>query len=279
MAQDSTEKNGRLGAGESGEWEVFDTHTIRVAATIQQIYPGIRGQNPSPDWLKNLLPCLSKLLQATPQEATHEVTQQLKQHIRVSSEGHLFADLVAASMLTFHPRLKQRQLSGNNVPSMPKILPTPLCNMVSLGIFVPLGHLLYAETLMQKAAIHVLPGGKYANPDPYPLNTNVPAPENFVALIRRPDVLRGISTHAFTLAYRFPMLAADMHGLSRHMSILMYVNGLPTIAAINLYDAFFWEFQRQLGLMTVMSLDHFPSWLVDRVFASYHISPPSPLVQ
>lgn len=277
MALNLANKDGRLGGGNSGVCEVSDTHTIRVATVLQEIYPGIRGINPTPDWLKNLLPQLSKLLQATPQENTHKVTLKLKRHIRINSEGNMLVDLVAASMLTFHPKLKIHQFPGKTVPSIPKILPSPLCNMVSMGLFVPLGHLLYAESLMQKAAIHVLPSGKYANPDPYPLDTNEPAPESFVALVTRPDVLRGMSTHAFTLAYHFPLLAADMHGLSRHMAILMYVNGLPAKAAINLYDAFFWEFQQQLNLMTVMPLDHFPSWLVERVFAHNHISPPSPL--
>lgn len=280
MALDLPKEDGRLGGGgDNGVCEVSETHTIRVAAVLQEIYPDIRGNNPPPEWLKNLLPQLSKLLQATPQENTHSVTQKLKRHIRINSEGNASVDLVAASMLIFHPKLEVRQYPGKTAPPMPKILPAPLRNMVSMGLFVPLGHLLYAESLMQKAAIHVLPNGKYANPDPYPLNTYKPAPENFVALVTRPDVLRGISTHAFTLAYRFPLLAADMHGLSRHMAILMYVNGLPAEAAINLYDAFFWEFQRELSLMTLLPLDHFPSWLVDRVFAHNHISPPSPLVQ
>ncbi|KAK3872237.1 hypothetical protein Pcinc_022664 [Petrolisthes cinctipes] len=263
----------------SSSGEATETHTIRVAAVVQELFPSIQKDNPTQDWLKNFLFRLSNLLQTTPQEATNEVTQRLKRHIRINSVGNPSVDLVAASMLLCHPHLHLRQFPNKNVPLMPRFLPTPLREKVSMGIFVPLGHLLYAETLMQKVAFHVLPNGKCVDPDPYPLNTNEPAPENFVALVRRPDVLRGLSTHAFTLAFRFPLLAADMHGLARHMTILMYVHGLPVAAAIDLYDSFFWEFQRQLSLMTVMPLDQFPSWLVDSVFVRYGITHPQPLVQ
>lgn len=247
---------------------------LAVARLTQELFPSVDPKK-FPPWMTIVCPLLARFVSETPPEIFGKVTARLKRHLRIRADGKLYCSLVAAAILRLHPDVRERRYATENV-SMPTMLPTLLRERLSCGLFVPMEHVLYGEALQQGSACHVNSLGLEVGPEPYPVSLKESPPRDFVKLIKRSDVLRGMTTHALALGFRFPYLAANMHGLSHHMWTFMFADKMPPAAGIELYDAFFREFEKQLRIVTVMPMDSFPSWLVESVSARYADKIPHP---
>lgn len=240
---------------------------LAVARLTQELFPKVDTKN-FPPWMTILCPLLARFVKETPPEIFDKVKARLKRHLRIRADGKLFCSLVAAAILRLHPDLRERHYTAENI-SLPTLLPSLLRERLSCGLFVPMEHVLYGEALKQGSACHVNSHGQEVGSEPYPVSLKESPPREFVKLIKRSDVMRGMTTHALALGFRFPYLAANMHGLSHHMWTFMFADKMPPAAGVDLYDAFFREFEKQLRIVTVMPMDRFPSWLVESVSARY----------
>ncbi|XP_045594511.2 uncharacterized protein [Procambarus clarkii] len=220
-----------------------------------------------PPAFKTLIPLFTRFLKDTPPTALAEVIPRLKRHLYLKKNNKLSASLVAAAILRFHPDLRERHYT--NSVTTPMTLPSIIRDRLSCGLHVPMIHVLYGEALISGCASHLNTRDQQVGAEPYPLSFSTSPPKEFCALIRRVDVMRGMTSHAMALAFRFPSLAASMHGLSHEMWAFMFSKKMPVAAGMELYDAFFIEFERQLAMTIVMPLDKFPPWLTESVISRF----------
>lgn len=238
--------------------------SVAVATFVQRLFPSLVVKT-LPPWLASFCPHIARRIErASPQE-TEYVLKRLRRHMRINEDGALSMSLVAMSILRLHPEVVEsvaRRLTDAKAIRLPLLLRERL----SCGKFVPMEHVLYGECMMEGTVCHVDAQGKDVPPEPYPLNVKkqLPPPD-FVEATTRSDVLRGLTTHGTCLARRFPLLAASMHGLVHHLWELMFTEKMSAATGIQLYNAYFEEFEKQLSLLTVLSMDRFPEWLLERV--------------
>lgn len=237
--------------------------SVAVANFVQQLFPSLVAKT-LPPCLAFFCPHIARRIEHASAKETEHVLQRLKRHMRVNEDGSLTMSLVAMSMLRLHPSVVEWP-SRRHADAKDIRLPLLIRERLSCGKFVPMEHILYGECMMEGTVCHVDALGKDVPPEPYPLNVRKQLPPlDFVEATTRCDVLRGFTTHGMCLARRFPVLAASMHGLVHHLWELMFTEKMTAVTGMKVYNAYFEEFEKQLSLVTVLAMDRFPEWLLER---------------
>lgn len=254
-----------------GQWPAPtppEAMSIAVANFIQQLFPSLVSVTKTlPSWLAAFCPHIALLIERLAEDERAHVLGRLRRHMHLNQDGSLTMSLVAMSILRLHPDVVESP-SWRHRDAEAIRLPLLIRERLACGKFVPLEHVLYGECLMEGTVCHVDAQGKDVAPEPYPLNVkrHLPPPD-FVAAITRSDVMRALMTHGMCLARRFPVQSAAMHGLAHHLWELMFTEKMTAPTAMQLYNAFFQEFEKQLSLMTVLPMDRFPAWLLQSLLA------------
>lgn len=245
----------------------LDSESVAVADLSFKLFPTVDSKH-FPSWMETLAPLLAQFWRNTPRATFDCMVSRLKRHLFLTEDGKLSINLVAAAILGLHPMTEERRYSHDDIQA-PKTLPCILRERLSCGLFVPMVHILYGEALMNGHGYHVNACGQKVGAEPYPISLQDSPPKEFCTLVKRIDIIRGMTSHGLALAFRFPYLASKMHGLLHFMWTFLFTKRMPVAAGMELYDAFFQEFEKQLCLLQVMPIDKFPSRLIKCVYAKY----------
>ncbi|XP_068207706.1 uncharacterized protein [Palaemon carinicauda] len=211
-------------------------------------------------WFHRLLELLVNVLHMTPVHSLPAFRERICRHLRIRRNGTLSVSLAAASLLKMHPDVDEEDGQMKHYYT----LPSPIPERLYQGFFVPIRHILYGEALMRGFAEHYTEG-IHVKPNPYPLLLEDDPPRQFVTMIRRPDVFRAITSHSLELGRGFIRLSANMQYITRDIWYLLYNEMVDVQVAMDIYDEFFKEFENQLGLLQVVSIDGIPSSVIEKV--------------
>lgn len=225
---------------------------ISIVSFMRSLFP-ITAVDMSSERFLPITAIIINILKNLNELEVEELKRWLTGHVGLHEDGHPWLDLEGAYFLKLSNELWRSDIL-RPTPSSLLMCPRMIANLQD-GLYVPMEHILHCLCIFQF----------HPQIEKYPYKFTEPVPYEFLLKIKRTDVIRGVNIHSLLLGLKFPLIAARFPSLIEELWDFMFIKKFSATAGMELYNEFFFEYNRKLGQGIVLPLEYFPPEIVDKV--------------